>query len=61
MDGDAGLQMDSDVEHEVMHGDLIEEEEGSDIFDTDSSCDRAGEEEENVLQRLNARSKLDGE
>jgi len=49
MDGDAGLQMDSDVEHEVMHGDLIEEEEGSDIFDTDSSCDRAGEEEENVL------------
>lgn len=54
MEGDAGLQMDSDVEHEVMHGELIEEEEGSDIFDTDSSCDRAGEEEDE-------RSKLDGE
>ena len=33
---------------------LIEEEEGSDIFDTDLSCDRAGEKEEE-------RSKLDGE
>jgi hypothetical protein len=54
MDEEAGLHMDSDIEHEVMHGDLIEEEEGSDIFDTDSSCDRAGEEEDE-------RDKLDGE
>ena len=46
MDEEGGLHIDSDVEHEVMHGELVEEEEGSDIFDTDSSCERVCEDDD---------------
>ena len=47
------MQLDSDLEHDAMHAELIEEE-GSDIFDTDSSCEGAGEEED-------GRAKLGGD
>ena len=52
-DEEPEMQLDSDLEHDAMHAELIEEE-GSDIFDTDSSCDGAGEEED-------GRAKLGGE
>lgn len=52
-DEEAEMQLDSDMEQDAIHAELIEEE-GSDIFDTDSSCEGAGEEEDGA-------AKLDGD
>ena len=55
-DDEAEMQLDSDMEQDALHAELNEEEDGSDIFDTDSESCCGGADD-----REGDRAKLDGD